>query len=48
MTKYNESFAAACLENSLIFQLDDKPIPGIDTFSNSTTSSIALAPSQSY
>lgn len=41
-TKAAESLAAACLENSLVFQLDDEPIPGVDTPSGSNTSSIAL------
>lgn len=46
--KAAESLAAARLENSLVFQLDDEPIPGVDTSSGSTTSaSIALAPSRS-
>lgn len=40
--KAAESLAAARLENSLVFQLDDEPITGVDTPSGSTTSSIAL------
>ena len=40
--KAAESLAAARLEDSLVFQLDDEPIPGVDTPSVSTTSSIAL------
>lgn len=42
--KAAESLAAARLESSLVFQLDDEPIPGVDTPSGSTPSSIALAP----
>lgn len=42
--KAAESLAAARLESSLVFQLDDEPIPGVDTPSGSTPSFIALAP----
>ena len=37
-----ESLEVARLENSLVFQLDDEPIPGVDTLSDLTISSIAL------
>lgn len=40
--KAAKSLAATCLGNSLVFQLDDEPIPGVDTLSGFTTSSIAL------
>lgn len=40
--KVIESFAAACLENSLVFQLDNEQTPGIDISSSSITSSIVL------
>lgn len=41
-TKVVESFNTTRLENFLVFQLDDKPIPCVDTPLDFTTSSIAL------
>ncbi len=41
-----ENLEAARLENSLVFQIDDEPFPGVDTpanFNYSQSSSIALA-----
>lgn len=43
-TKVAESLATTCLENSLVFQLDNESIPGINALASSTTSSIALTP----
>lgn len=46
--KAAESLAVACLENFLVFQLDDEPIPGVDNpFGSTISASIALAPSRS-
>ena len=45
-----ENLKAARLENSLVFQVDDKPIPGVDTSAINSSfwlSSIALAPQAS-
>lgn len=41
-SKTIESLTTAYLENFLVFQLDDKPIPSVNTFSSSITSSITL------
>ena len=41
-SKIVKSRETACLENFLVFQLNDEPIPDVDTPSSSTTSSITL------